>query len=97
MYIDEAMFKHTSGSMLASKTGLQFLSEVPGLDLADIRQTLTIGTADVLTAELLKLELNAPVAFMRRHAFDKENHLIFTGETIYRGDVFWLSMKLKPE
>ena len=97
MYIDEEVFKRMPGSMLASKTGLQFLSEVPGLELADIRQTLTIGTADVFTAELLRLEINAPVAFMRRHAFDKDNRLIFTGETIYRGDVFWLSMKLKPD
>jgi len=97
MYIDEDVFKKMPGSSLASKTGLQFLSEVPGLKLADIRQTLTIGTADVLTAELLKLDINAPVAFMRRYAFDTDNRLIFTGETIYRGDVFWLSMKLKPD
>jgi hypothetical protein len=34
---------------------------------------------------------------MRRYAFDKTNRLVFTGETIYRGDVFWLSMKLKPD
>jgi GntR family transcriptional regulator len=96
MYIDEAVFKRVPRNSIANKTGLQFLSEVPGLELADLRQTLTIGTADMVTAEKLNLGLNAPVAFMRRYAFDKNNLLVFTGETIYRGDVFWLSMKLKP-
>jgi GntR family transcriptional regulator len=97
MYIDESIFKRVPRSAIANKTGLQFLSEVPGLKLADFRQTLTIGAADIVTAEKLQLNLNAPVAFMRRFAFDKDGQLVFTGETIYRGDVFWLSMKLKPE
>lgn len=97
MYIDETVFKRVPKNAISHKTGLQFLSEVPGLELADFRQTLTIGTADVMTAERLQLDLNAPVAFMRRYAFDKDGKLVFTGETIYRGDVFWLSMKLKPE
>ena len=97
MYIDEALFKLAPRNKIAGPTGLQFLAEVPGLNLADFRQTLTIGSADMVTAERLQLELNAPVAYMRRFAFDKDNRLVFTGETIYRGDVFWLSMKLKPE
>jgi GntR family transcriptional regulator len=96
MYIDEEVFKRVPRNSIASKTGLQFLSEVPGLELMDFRQTLTLGSADMMIAEKLNLELNAPVAFMRRYAFDKNNRLVFTGETIYRGDVFWLSMKLKP-
>jgi GntR family transcriptional regulator len=97
MYIDESLFKRVPRNSIASRTGLQFLAEVPGLELADSRQTLTIGTADMVTAEKLSLELNAPVAFMRRYIFDKKNLLVFTGESIYRGDVFLLSMKLKPE
>jgi GntR family transcriptional regulator len=97
MYIDSTVFKHVPKNAISTKTGLQFLSEVPGLELGDFRQTLTIGAADMVTAEMLNLDLNAPVAFMRRYAFDKDNRLVFTGETIYRGDVFWLSMKLKPE
>ena len=95
MYIDESVFRRVPAKTLAEKTGLQFLSEVPGLDLADFRQVLTLGSADMMTAEGLHLGLNAPVAFMRRYAYDKNNLLVFTGETIYRGDVFYLSMKLK--
>jgi GntR family transcriptional regulator len=97
MYIASSIFEKVPRESLYQKTGLQFLSQVPGLELADFRQTLTIGSADVLTAEKLHLALNAPVAFMRRYAFDADLRLVFTGETIYRGDVFWLSMKLKPE
>jgi GntR family transcriptional regulator len=82
---------------LASKTGLQFISDVPGLKLADFRQVVTIGSADVMIAEKLKLDLNAPVAFVRRYISDKNNRLVFTGETTYRGDVLFLSMRLSPE
>jgi len=97
MYFDSAIFRKVSKNALAVKTGLQFLAEVPGIDLADFRQTLTIGSADMDTARMLQLDLNAPVAIMRRYAFNKDHRLVFSGETIYRGDVFWLSMRLKPE
>jgi GntR family transcriptional regulator len=97
MFIDEHLFKKVPRNALATKTGLQFISEVPGLKLADFRQVLTIGAADMVTAEKLNLELNAPVAFVRRHVSDKSNRLVFTGESIYRGDVFWLSMRVNPE
>jgi GntR family transcriptional regulator len=97
MFIDEALFKRVPRNALASKTGLQFISEVPGLKLADFRQIVTIGSADVIIAEKLRLDLNAPVAFVRRYVSDKNNRLVFTGETTYRGDVFFLSMRVNPE
>ena len=37
----------------------------------------------------LNLELNAPVAYVRRYATDTDNRLVFCGEIIYRGDVFF--------
>ena len=45
-------------------------ARIPGLKLADIHQTVTVGTCDVDTAEKLNLELNAPVVFVRRYATD---------------------------
>ncbi len=80
---------------IETRTGLQILNEIPGLEIGDVRQILTIGAADMVMAEMLDLELNAPIAFMRRYAQDSKGRLIFAAETIYRGDVVWLSMKLK--
>src|SRR5262249_8795483 len=61
MFIEESLVTRAPRNDLATKTGLQFISEIPNLKLADVRQTVAIGTADVETAEMLNLELNAPV------------------------------------
>ncbi|MEJ0042645.1 MAG: GntR family transcriptional regulator [Rhizomicrobium sp.] len=95
VYIDEALCKRVPRQTIETRTGLQILNEIPGLEIGDVRQILTIGAADMVMAEMLDLELNAPIAFMRRYAQDSKGRLIFAAETIYRGDVVWLSMKLK--
>ncbi len=95
IYIDEALCKRVPRATIATKKGLQLLSEVRGPEIGDARQILTIGAADIVTAEMRNMDWNAPVAFMRRYASDKKGSLIFMGETVYRGDVVWLSMKLK--
>jgi GntR family transcriptional regulator len=97
MFIEESLFARVPRNSLASKTGLQFISEIPGLKLADFRQMITIGTADVETAAKLELDMNAPVAVVRRYATDTANRLVFSGESIYRGDVFLISMRVNPE
>ena len=97
MFIEESLLARVPRNTLATKSGLQFLSEIPGLVLADVHQTITVGTSDVETAEKLKLELNAPLVFVRRYATDTDNRLVFSGENIYRGDVFSLSMRLEPK
>ena len=65
------------------------------MKIADARQTLTIGTADVETAERLDVPLNAPVAFVYRSVVSREGCLVFIGEGIYRGDMVRIDMKLK--
>jgi GntR family transcriptional regulator len=96
MFIEESLFARVPRNTLGTKTGLKFISEIPGLKIKDLRQTVLIGTADFEISEKLHLELNAPVAFVRRFATDTDNRLVFSGESIYRGDVFWLSMRLDP-
>ena len=97
MFIEESLFARVPRAELAKKTSLQLISEIPDLKLADVRQTVTIGIADVETAEKLNLELSAPVAYVRRYATDSSNRLVFAGESIYRGDVFFLSMRVDPK
>jgi GntR family transcriptional regulator len=65
------------------------------LKLGDVRQTLTIGAADIETAEKLKMPLNAPVAHVHRSAVDDTGCLIFVADGTYRGDVVRLDIKLR--
>jgi GntR family transcriptional regulator len=95
LYIDERLSARVPRRALASKTALRLVADIPGLEIKDARQTLTIGTADMQTAERLDVPLNAPVAFVYRSVVDRAGCLVFIGEGIYRGDVVRIDMKLK--
>ena len=95
LYIDERLSRRIPKKDLVSKTALRLVSEIPGLKIKDARQTLTIGTADVETAERLDTALNAPIAILHRSVVDQSGCLVFTGEGIYRGDAVRIDMKLK--
>lgn len=95
LFIDESLSSRISDKALVTKTALRLLADIPGLQIKDARQTLTIGTADMETAERLKLPLNAPIACVHRSVSDQSGRLVFTGEGIYRGDVVRIDMKLR--
>ena len=95
VYIDERLAARIPAPALSRKTSLRMLKDVPHLAIADARQTLTIGTADIETARLLQIPINAPVAYVHRSVVDNKGCLVFVGEGIYRGDVVRLDIKLK--
>jgi GntR family transcriptional regulator len=95
LYVDERVARRIPKKDLVSKTALRLISEIPGLQIKNARQTLTIGMADVETAERLDLALNAPIAIVHRSVVDSAGCLVFTGEGIYRGDAVRIDMKLK--
>jgi GntR family transcriptional regulator len=95
LYIDERLGRRISKKDIVTKTALRLVSEIPGLKIADARQTLTVVTADVETAEQLDTPLNAPVVIVHRSVVDQSGCLVFTGEGIYRGDAVRIDMKLK--
>lgn len=95
VYFEESLAKRIPTKDLESKTALSLLASLRGVKIADVRQTLTIGTADMVTAEALQLPLNAPVAYVQRVAADESGRLILVTDGIYRGDVVRLDFKLK--
>lgn len=95
LYIDERLSGRISKKVLTSKTALRLIADIPGLTIKDARQTLTIGTADVETAEALNIPLNAPIACVYRSVVDEAGTLVFIGEGLYRGDQVRIDMKLK--
>ena len=95
VYLNERLSPKVSDEALRSRTALKLVAGIPGIRIADARQTLTIGTADVETAAALHLPLNAPVAFVRRAAVDAKGVLLLVADGIYRGDVVRIDVKLR--
>jgi GntR family transcriptional regulator len=91
-YIDQRVAKRLPKNAFAKKTTLRALQDVDGLDLADVRQTITVGSADVEISDLLDIPLNAPVAFVYRTAVDSAGTIVFVGDGVYRGDVIRLDV-----
>lgn len=95
VYLNERLSPKVTEEALRSRTALKLVAGIPGVRIADARQTLTIGTADVETAAALHLALNAPVALVRRAAVDARGVLLMVADGIYRGDVVRIDIKLR--
>jgi GntR family transcriptional regulator len=93
-YIDERLSQSIPQDVLASHTTLRILKDQPGLHLKEVHQTITIGTADPETADLLEIPLNAPIAYCYRTAIDANGRIVFVGDGVYRGDVVRLDIKV---
>ena len=93
-YIDERLSTSIPKEVLASHTTLRILKDLPDLHLKEVHQTITIGTADVETADLLQIPINAPIAYCYRTAIDVDDRIVFVGDGVYRGDVIRLDIKV---
>lgn len=94
LYLDERLWPKVTAEALMTRTALNLIAGLLGVRVADARQTLTIGSADVETAAQLMIPLNAPVAYVRRVAIDQDGWVILVADGIYRGDVVRLDVKL---
>jgi GntR family transcriptional regulator len=79
-----------------NETVIPLLRSLAGVTIARARQTLTIATADMETAELLRVPVNSPIAEVRRVFQDENERVIYIGEVAYRGDFIHLEMDLSP-
>lgn len=95
IYLDEKIFKRAPAKF-RKQTVIQVMKEMPGLKIATARQTLTIGTADIEVAKLLKVPLNSPVAEVRRVFTTADRGVIYLAEVTYRGDFIRIDMDLRP-
>lgn len=95
IYIDYRVFRRAP-ARFRRELALPVLTSLPGLVIASARQTLTISTADVETASLLGIAVNAPIAEVRRVLCGPDRTVIYLAEVSYRGDYIHLEMDLKP-
>ncbi len=70
------------------------LEKLPNVNIADIRQTLSIGTADRDVAEGIGVPIGSPIGILRRVVLDGDGQVIYVGIVNYRGDMVKLEMSL---
>ena len=95
VYLDERWWPEVRAGDLTTKTALSLVADLPGIVIADARQTLTIGSADVEVAERLGMAINAPVAHVSRSAVDAEGVLVLVAHGTYRGDLVRIDVALR--
>jgi GntR family transcriptional regulator len=94
VYIDAALAKKLPKTAFTTQTAMRMAASLPGVEVTDARQTLTVGGADLETAEALEVALNAPVAHVHRSVVDQHQRLVLIASGIYRGDVIKVDVKL---
>jgi GntR family transcriptional regulator len=95
IYIDKRVFRRAP-ARFRKELALPVLTSLPGLKISSARQTLNISTADVETARLLDIPVNAPMADVRRVLCARDGTIVYVAEISYRGDYIHLEMDLKP-
>ena len=95
VYIEERLAEQVNRDDTTSKTALKLVAGLPGVKITQARQTLTIGSADIETAALLNIPLNAPVCHVTRSAVDQRGKLVLVSNGIYRGEVIRVDIKLR--
>lgn len=93
LYIDERLTRSIPKSAYHTKTALRLIADVPGLEVASVRQTLTIASADLEVSSILNIPLNSPVAVVERLALTREGVVALLTVGVYRGDVVRLDMQ----
>jgi GntR family transcriptional regulator len=79
-----------------TRAALPVLSTLNAIKIARAHQTLIIGTADMETADYLKVALNSPTAEAHCVVTDDRGVAIYVGDIIYRGDCVKLNIDLLP-
>jgi GntR family transcriptional regulator len=95
IYLDEKIFRRYP-KRFRNETVIPILNDLRDPAISSARQTLTIGTADLEAAKLLRIPLNSPVAEVRRVFTTADRTVIYLGEVTYRGDFVRIEMDLRP-
>ena len=95
VYLDERLAQRLPENAYTTLTALRLAASIPNVKVVDARQTITIGSADLSTADVLGVELNAPICFVDRSAVDQRGRLVMIAKGIYRGDIVRVDIKLK--
>jgi GntR family transcriptional regulator len=93
LYLEENIFS-MSPDRFRDELVIPVLVSLSPQRIAKARQTLTIGSADAVTARLLRVPTDAPVARVQRVFNDADNVVIYYADVVYRGDAIKVEMDL---
>lgn len=93
MYLDAALYARAP-ERFDKEMIIPVIDQMRGVEIADIRQTLTIGTADSQVADGLAVPIGSPIGILRRVVQDIDGRAIYIGTVNYRGDAVKLDITL---
>lgn len=94
IYVDQRLYRRAP-EQFDSEMVVVVLERFEDVQVASVRQCLTIGSADLQVASLLNIPVNAPVGEVRRVLQDANGTVIYVGEAVYRGDLVRLEREIK--
>jgi GntR family transcriptional regulator len=89
IYLDAEIWRQAP-DRFDSQMIIPILQAQPDVIIAEARQTLTISTADLATAELLQITVGTPVGEVRRRFLAPDGRILYAGTAVYRGDMVML-------
>ena len=94
VFVDAAVMPLIPPEAFTTTTAMRLTSFLPGA-VSKAQQTVTVGMADLDTAAILDVALNAPVCLVDRSVANESNTLVLLSKGIYRGDLVRMDMRLK--
>lgn len=95
IYVDERIEPSIPEENYAKVTAMRLVSDIPGQTVANARQIVTIGAADLTTSNELNISIGDPVAKVQRVAVNQHGDIILVANGIYRGDMMRIEFKLR--
>jgi GntR family transcriptional regulator len=93
MHLDRRLYELAPGRFDAEMI-IPVLDSLCEVEIADIRQTFTLGTADGEVAEHLSVPIGSPIGVMRRVVRDADGAAVYVGIVNYRGDQVRIEISL---
>lgn len=93
MHLDAALYARAP-KRFDTEMIIPVIERMRGVEIADIHQTLTIGTADKQVADGLGVPIGSPIGILRRLVQDTRGRAIYLGVVNYRGDAVKLDITL---
>ncbi len=94
VFIDSAVVSLIPEEAFGTTTAMRLASFLPGV-VSKAQQTVTIGMADMDTAAILEVALNAPICLVDRSVANQDGTLVLLSKGTYRGDLVRMDMRLK--
>lgn len=86
LYVDRRQYTKCP-ERFDSEMVIVVLDSMPNVKIKSMRQCLTIETADLEHASLLKIPVGSALGIVRRVICDESGTVIYVGRAVYRGDI----------